>query len=133
MKTVLRMIWACGLAAVVECAANQVAGAATNDGAETRASSPELNRLFEDYWEEHLQLNPLAATLSGDHRYDDRLGISITEAHRAQTRELCEKYLRQLKRFEGAPLSPRDRLNRDVLVYDLDLNLRELAFDAHLL
>ena len=47
-------------------------------GAGASADSAALHRLFEDYFERQLQLNPLLATFIGDHRYDDKLTNNIS-------------------------------------------------------
>src|SRR5215213_2674987 len=44
--------------------------AAQSPQAAAGADSTALHRLFEDYFERSLQLNPLGATFIGDHRYD---------------------------------------------------------------
>ena len=39
----------------------------------SQARNQQLHRLFETYYQESLQLDPISATFSGDHRYDDLL------------------------------------------------------------
>ena len=46
------------------------------------SGSPPLNTILERYFEEYLSLYPTLATAIGDHRYDDQLAISISDAHR---------------------------------------------------
>jgi uncharacterized protein (DUF885 family) len=125
------MILVIGLAA--GWAAGQESPSPTQKPAEPRSSSAELNRLFEAYWEERLPLYPVAATMSGDHRYDDRLANDISEEHRAREREMSTRYLGQLKAFDASGLNARDRLNREVLITELEQVLETLSFDAHLL
>ncbi len=45
-----------------------------------------LDALFEQYFEDTLQLNPLLATFIGDHRYDDQLPNSIGPEYLAASR-----------------------------------------------
>ena len=69
---------ATGLAATTPGFAAQSSPAA---GAGASADSAALHRLFEDYFERSLQLNPLLATFIGDHRYDDKLTNNISPEH----------------------------------------------------
>ena len=55
------------------------------------ADSAALHRLFEDYFERQLQLNPLMATFIGDHRYDDKLTNNISPEHIAIALEVDAK------------------------------------------
>ncbi len=43
------------------------------------AQAQRLERIVEQYYDHHLELNPLQATAEGDHRYDDRLGDYLSE------------------------------------------------------
>lgn len=46
--------------------------AADGDAGPAPDASERLATLFEQYWEENLELNPIQATFNSDHRYDDR-------------------------------------------------------------
>ena len=39
----------------------------------TSAKSAQLQKLYADFWEEGLKLNPIQATFQGDDRYNDQL------------------------------------------------------------
>lgn len=93
----------------------------------------ELNQLFQKFVDEYLQLFPTFATLIGDHRYDDKLQIEISEEHRQKQRTLYSTYLKQLSEVDRTDLQDRDRLNYDILKYDLNLRLEELQFKEHLI
>ena len=97
------------------------------------AAAPQLQQLFEDYFEEFLQLNPLFATSIGDNRYNAQLAIDISESHRRKQEEMARRYLAAIGRIERAALSPEDRLSYDVFVTDLKLTLESLQFPEHLL
>ena len=73
------------------------------------AESRKLNKLFEDYYEEHLRLFPLTATAIADSRYNDQLPNLIGNDHRARQRALYLKYQKAL-----APLN-RQRLNHEAI------------------
>ena len=93
---------------------NETAGA-SSPGATSRATAKatpqpdaarQLNRLFEDYFERSLQLNPLQATFIGDHRYDDRLTNDISPAHIAAALAVDRQYLDAVLEFDPKSLSP---------------------------
>ena len=52
------------------------------------AESRKLNKMFADYYEEHLRLFPLTATAIADPRYNDQFPNPISEEHRARQRAL---------------------------------------------
>jgi hypothetical protein len=52
----------------------------------------DLDQLMSTYWEDYLQLDPITATFIGDDRYNDRLPVDISRAHRAGRRALYVKY-----------------------------------------
>ncbi|MCB0306484.1 MAG: hypothetical protein KDI38_22170, partial [Calditrichaeota bacterium] len=66
------------------------------------AAAPQLQQLFEDYFEEFLQLNPLFATSIGDNRYNAQLAIDISESHRRKQEEMARRYLAAIGRIERA-------------------------------
>jgi uncharacterized protein (DUF885 family) len=97
------------------------------------ADSPELQQIFERYFEAYLQLFPTFATSIGDHRFDDQFEISISEEHLSKQRELYLKSLAELAAVKRDGLEANDRLNYAVLEYSLTLRLEGLKFNRHLL
>lgn len=80
-------------------------------------SSKQLNRLFADYWEEGLKLNPMSALYQGDNRFLDKFDESLTDAYLASSIALNNKYLEALKQFNPAALSGQDRISYDMFKY----------------
>lgn len=93
--------------------------------------SRELNRMFEKYFDEALVLNPAAATLYGDHRYDDRLGNPLSEEHRSREAALAERYSRELAGFDRARLNARDQLSYDAFRHELTRIAENLNYPEH--
>ncbi|MBI4488312.1 MAG: DUF885 domain-containing protein [Deltaproteobacteria bacterium] len=116
---------------LVGCASE--AGLVSHGSERHQSLSQKLNRLFEEYFEEHLRLSPIFATSIGDHRYDDRIGIGISEEHREQQRTLYKNYLGKLAELNPDALEGRDRLSYDLFKYRLTLHLEELQLNQHLL
>jgi uncharacterized protein (DUF885 family) len=99
---------------------------------EAAAEARKLHRMFDEYFEEYLELFPTVATSIGDHRYDDRLGIAIGEEHRRKQRDLYCKYLGALESILKDRLEREDRLNHAVFERLLTQRLEALRFEQHL-
>lgn len=93
----------------------------------------QLFRLAEDYFEEHLALNPLLATYLGDDRYNDRLTNDISPQHRAAVRALEERYLAAAQAIDPAAMDEADRLNWEMFTIGRRETLARLDFPGHLL
>ena len=57
----------------------------------------QLDALYAQYWEEYLELNPLAATFQGDTRYNDRLPNTLSEEYRRKTHDFNARWLKQIE------------------------------------
>jgi uncharacterized protein (DUF885 family) len=94
--------------------------------------SQKLRQMLEDYFEEFLELAPLFATSVGDHRYDDRLGIVISEEQRERRRVLYQRYQSKIAAIPTKDLEADDRLILAVFERTLARNLDALRFNQHL-
>ena len=70
----------------------------------------ELNTIYADYWEYHLETHPQSATYLGDHRYDDRLDDYSAEAYNASIDKYMD-YLDSVSGYDPKILDGQDRLN----------------------
>jgi uncharacterized protein (DUF885 family) len=129
--------WAFFFALAAAACAHQPAGAGVGAGATATGSATTdaaaLNRLFDDYYEESLALDPVLATTLGDHRYDDHLAVEISEPYRASVAEMSRRFLARLAAFAPAALAPDDRLSHELLRRELAERLESLSFPEHLL
>jgi uncharacterized protein (DUF885 family) len=108
-------------------------GALLAGAAEMPARSEPLHQMFEAYFEQSLQLNPLNATFIGDHRYDDRLTNGISPEHIQKALDVDKKYLSQAQEFVSPGLSEADRLSLEIFVSDLETSIEGAKFPAHLM
>jgi uncharacterized protein (DUF885 family) len=79
-----------------------------------------LDALLTEAWEQSLVENPLLATATGDHRFDDRLAsmtMADLERRAAQSRQTLDRLLA----IDPAALAPADRISRRML----ELQLRD--------
>lgn len=102
---------------------------------EIPAESPaaRLDRLFADYWEEWLQLNPVDATFIGDPRYNDRYTVTIGPEYLEASRALYGRSLDAANAIPAEALDPQRRLSRELFVRDLEEQLEGYRFPDHLL
>ncbi|SEW00356.1 Uncharacterized conserved protein, DUF885 familyt [Chitinophaga sp. YR573] len=95
------------------------------------AQQKKLQQLFENYYRESLQLQPLDATFLGYHEYDDQLANDISAPYIAEVSRFDEKYLKLLSSFDKEQLTPADRISVDVLkkILSRDLESRKLHLE----
>jgi uncharacterized protein (DUF885 family) len=133
------LIASAGLAAVtVSPAASLSAGAADSGpgkAAETAAAaeSQKLSALFDAYFEEWLQLNPMLATSIGDPRYNDRFEVSISADWRARFERLERTYLERIREIDRERLAEQDRISHDVFRSAREIEIEGLRFPTYLL
>jgi uncharacterized protein (DUF885 family) len=101
--------------------------------ASTASADERLARLVEEYFEELLVLNPVRATMIGDHRYNDRFANTLSDEHRARRRALYERSLEAARELDPAALSPEQRLTHTLFMRDLERELAGERFPQHLL
>lgn len=101
--------------------------------ADATGSSQALNRLFEDYFQQSLQLNPLQATFIGDHRYDDKLSNDISPQALRRKLEIERKYLDQALKYDPKTLSPQDLLSWKIFVRERRDAIEGAEFPSELL
>jgi len=79
-----------------------------------QAESQKLNSIFDEYFEEYLQQNPILATSIGDPRYNDRFVVGISPAAIAAEEKLQRDYLARLQTVDRAVLPAADQLSYDI-------------------
>jgi uncharacterized protein (DUF885 family) len=88
-----------------------------------------FHQLLDEEWEARLRENPLLASRTGDHRYDDRLP-SVTPADLERSAERQRATLARLKAIDRASLDTSDRISYDMLARELADDLTDYQFGA---
>ena len=117
-----------GAAALPAFAADKPQGTAR---AETRAQ--QLDRLYDEYWEETLKLSPLQATFQGDPRYNDQLPNFLTAEYRKQGHDFTVRWLEKIEAVGPDGLSGQDRLSYDIFVKNAKDSLEGEQFPGYLM
>ncbi len=88
--------------------------------------------LVEENWQFDMRENPLFATATGDHRYNDRLP-TVSLAESARRNQARREFSTRLKALDRQRLSSTERINYDVLLRQLSDDLAEFDFQTHLI
>lgn len=96
-------------------------------------ASRALSRIVDDYWQEHLRLRPLHATLVGDHRYDGELPDSLANAQISREYALEKRALSALAGIDAAALAPGDRLTYFAFRWERETEIEGFRYPAELL
>ena len=121
--------WSAGLVVCAGACATAGAPGPARGGGDAGA----LHRLFDDYYQESLALDPVLASTLGDHRYDAHLAIDISDGYRQRQREVYQKFLSRLDALVPGSFADDDRLSAALLRGELTTRLEGLAYPEHLL
>ena len=94
---------------------------ATATPASTRAA--QLERLYAEYWDASMRLNPLQATFQGDTRYNDQLPNILSPAWRRQSHDFTTEWLQKVERIGSQDLQGQDLLSYELFVRDARASL----------
>jgi len=97
---------------------------------EAQTASEQLAEIIGEEWESRLHYDPVFATYTGDHRFDDRLQ-SVTEEDYGRWLDHLRGLCTRLKAIEHTTLSTTEQLNADILTRLLDNEARDLEFHAY--
>ena len=97
-----------------------------------QSASQRANALIDEYWQFQLRENPLLATSSGDHRYDDRLP-SMTLADLQRRAVAMREMLQRLKQLDPSALSADERVSYEMMERELVLADEAFAVKRHLI
>lgn len=101
-----------------------------------KASNPTAEKLLaitEAYYDQYLELNPLAATAQGDHRFDDRLGDYVSPTWMADSLAIEQNALEKLAAVDPARLSGEDLVTYEAFKAGRELNVEGYRYPSELL
>ena len=104
-------------------------GSAKNRDA-ARTSNRSLDRLFADYWADHLADDPVHAAYLGVHRYDDRI-YDISEAAYRRRYATARAFLKRANAIADAGLSEQDRTSLKMLRRQLQIGIEGEPLHAY--
>ncbi len=91
-----------------------------------------LKQLIAEEWEYEVREDPLFATQTGDHRFDDKLP-SVTVADEERREKATRDFLKRLDAIDRASLGATDGLNYDLFRRTLSNRIGEYEFKTYLM
>jgi uncharacterized protein (DUF885 family) len=130
----MRKAWAlgCALAMLVACG-GPTDPAAPGTSTAANAASERLLRIADRYYERWLELNPLAATAQGDHRYDASFGYYASPMWLADLLAAEQDALEQLRDVDPTALDADDRVTYDAFRYGREIAIEGFRYPTELL
>ncbi len=99
---------------------------------ERQMAAEQLHAAFDDYFTVQVERNPLYATFLGDHRFNDRLAISIAPAYRADSLLIEKDFLEKVEAVDPALLDHQDRLSREIFIRERQNQIEGHQYPSHL-
>jgi uncharacterized protein (DUF885 family) len=138
--TAVALVVALALAACQRNGPPQAGGTAANGsvapgepGPVSSVEGQRLRELTEAYYERYLELNPLAATAQGDHRFDDRFGDYASPAWMADWLALEQESLAQLQAIDVGRLAGEDLITYESFRYGREIAVHGFRYPSELL
>lgn len=91
-------------------------------------SNNTFNQMLDDYYEDGLKLNPMAATVAGDNRYNNSFPNTLSDEYQAELKAYYSSYLEKLTQFIDEDLTENQKMSKAVLRWNCDINLKRLTF-----
>ncbi|MAF76258.1 MAG: DUF885 domain-containing protein [Pseudomonadota bacterium] len=125
--TVVGLLAGCGDATTHEQNAN------TKVSVKSVSMSEKLNEIYQGYFTENLDLNPLTATYIGREGYNDKLPNFLSPAHRKKQRQLEQTYLDKIDSIDIDSLTEKQKISYQIFRQDRINAIAEFAFPSHLI
>ncbi len=95
-------------------------------------TSVDFNKMLDNYYQEGLKLNPLIATFSGDNRFNANFPNFLSDDYISEAKNYYTNYKEQASSFEDSTLSETEKMSKDVILWECDINLEALSFKKDL-
>ncbi|MGF6419033.1 uncharacterized protein (DUF885 family) [Stenotrophomonas sp. AN71] len=83
----------------------------------------QLERLYDEYWDASMRLNPLQATFQGELRYNDQLPNILSATWRQQSHDFTTQWLGKVEKLGSDGLQGQDLLSYEIFVRDARASL----------
>ncbi|SBV35679.1 putative secreted protein [uncultured Stenotrophomonas sp.] len=93
----------------------------------------QLNRIYDEYWDASMRLNPLQATFQGDARFNDQLPNFLSAASRQQAHEFMVEWLGKVEAVGSEGLQGQDLLSHQIFVRDAHISLAAEQYPSWML
>ncbi|WP_282124284.1 DUF885 domain-containing protein [Algibacter mikhailovii] len=93
----------------------------------------EFAQLLLDYNEEGLEFDVIRATNSGDARFNNQFPNLLSDEFRAKKKAYYIRYKKALEAFDDKQLNKTEKMSKQVLAWDCDINLEAMTFKKDLM
>jgi uncharacterized protein (DUF885 family) len=109
--------------------ASQFFIACNNDNTKTemKNDNKDLAALFENYYNERMQLVPIESTQNGDTVNNDKLFADFTDSYREKYKQFFSHYLDEIKKYHRDDLNKNDQLSYDIFKREMEMTLEGLS------
>ena len=104
-----------------------------SDKSDGTGANKQFAAMCEQYYQDGLKLNPLAATYIGDERYNDLLANDGSAEFLKEYKLFNQRYLDSLKQYNPNELDANDKLSFDYLKDQLDMNIEGMKYHSEYL
>lgn len=88
-----------------------------------QGKAAQLDRIYDEYWDASMRLNPLQATFQGDSRHNDQLPNILSAAYRQQSHDFTQEWLGKVEKIGADGLAGQDLLSYQIFVRDARMSL----------
>lgn len=92
-----------------------------------------FNDVLDNYYEDGLKLDPLSATMTGDNRYNDKFPDALSSQYLSDKKAYYIKYKEAIEDFDDQTLSETERMSKEVLLWDININLEGMSYNKDLM
>jgi uncharacterized protein (DUF885 family) len=93
----------------------------------------QLNRIYDEYWDASMRLNPLQATFQGDPRFNDQLPNFLSAASRQQSHDFMVQWLGKVEAVNPEGLQGQDLLSYQIFLRDAQNSLKGEQYPSWML
>lgn len=99
----------------------------------TQNKAAQLEKLYAQYWEETLKLNPIQATFQGDPRYNDQLPDFLSAQYRQQMHDFNTRWLKTVRDIGPDGLDGQALISYEIFVRNAEQALESEQFPGWML
>jgi uncharacterized protein (DUF885 family) len=98
-----------------------------------QTKAAQLNRIYDEYWDASMRLNPLQATFQGDSRHNDQLPNILSAAYRQQSHDFTVEWLGKVEKIGPDGLTGQDLLSYEIFVRDARMSVAAEQYPSWML
>jgi uncharacterized protein (DUF885 family) len=92
----------------------------------------DFKTITDSYFKDKNELNPLDATQSDQHNYDDQLVFEMTNSYRKKKNAFYKKYLNELKSVDTTQLSEEEKNSYEIIKWESEVGIELLKQNSNL-